>query len=354
MISAYINQIATSVPLHDVHATYLRFARDLLEPRAQQVFDRMVAKAQIEHRFSVLAPAQTANSGQIDRDGVYGCGKFPTIGQRMQLFEAHAPRLAVDTVARLELGAAAKRITHVIVTTCTGMYAPGLDLELIELCGLDPSVERTMIGFMGCYAAITGLKLAHHIVRSEPASQVLLVNIELCSLHLQETSSIERMLSFLLFADGCAASIISAEPHGLALDRFHAATLPNTRELIRWKVRDFGFDMFLSGQVPAAIAAGLDHAAASILAGAAPEAFELWAVHPGGRSVLDAVERGLGLAPTALDASRSVLENFGNMSSATVMFVLERLLTSAQPQERGCAMSFGPGLTAETMLFHKV
>lgn len=355
MSSAYINQIATNTPPHDVHATYLRFARELLEdPRKRRMFDLMVIKAQIEHRFSVLPLAETPHARELDRDGVYACGKFPTIAQRMQLFETHAPRLAVATIAQLELGAAAERITHVIATTCTGMYAPGLDIEVVERCGLEPSVERTMIGFMGCYAAITGLRLAHHIVRSEPASRVLLVNLELCSLHLQETNDLERMLSFVLFGDGCAASIISADPWGLAIDRFHTATLPDTRDLITWRVRDSGFDMFLSGQVPGAIAAGLERAAAPILAGADPEAIDLWAVHPGGRTVLDAVERGFGLDPTALHTSRSVLEDFGNMSSATVMFVLERLLASARPRARGCAMSFGPGLTAETMLFHKV
>lgn len=354
MTTAHINRIATAVPSHDAHSTYLRFARTLLEPRVRAVFDRMVEKAQIEHRYSVLRPAADPEGPSVDRDGVYTRGRFPTVAQRMQLFEKHAPVLAVETVAKLDLGAEASRITHVIVTSCTGMYAPGLDLELVEQCGLDPSVERTMVGFMGCYAAITGLKLARHIVRSAPDARVLLVNLELCSLHLQETHDIERMLAFLLFGDGCAASLVSADPIGLAIDRFHAALMPDTGQLITWKVRELGFDMFLSGRVPAAISRGLQTVAGAILDGASPEAIDLWAVHPGGRSVLDAVERGLALAPAALDASRSVLERFGNMSSATVMFVLQSLLATATSGQRGCAMSFGPGLTAETMLFRKV
>jgi predicted naringenin-chalcone synthase len=234
------------------------------------------------------------------------------------------------------------------------MYAPGIDLDLVEQCGLNPSVERTMIGFMGCYAAINALKLARHIVRSTPQSRVLLVNLELCTLHLQPTNKIEQMLSFLVFGDGCAASVVSADPTGLAMDRFHAVLLPDTRQLITWKVRDSGFEMLLSGQVPGAIARGLEGVAGAILDGAPPEAIDLWAVHPGGRSVLDAVEQGLGLGPKALGDSRSVLERFGNMSSATVMFVLQLILDDASAGGRGCAMSFGPGLTAETMLFHKV
>ena len=313
----------------------------------------MVTKAQIEHRFSVLAPAAEPERRSIDDDGAYTHGYFPTVARRMELFEYHAPRLAVETIAKLDLGPSAKRITHVIVTTCTGMYAPGLDLEIVEQCGLDPSVERTMVGFMGCYAAITGLRLANHIVRSAPQSRVLLVNLELCTLHLQETSNIERMLTYSLFGDGCAASLISADPVGLTIDRFHTVLLPGTRELITWKVRDLGFDMYLSSRVPSAISHGLESVSDAILDGAAPEAIDLWAVHPGGRAILDAVEHGLTLDPAALAASRSVLEKFGNLSSATVMFVLQSLLARAESGERGCAMSFGPGLTAETMLFRK-
>ena len=179
-----------------------------------------------------------------------------------------------------------------------------------------------------------------------------MVNLELCTLHLQETQDLEQVLSFLVFADGCAASLISAEPVGFALDSFRALTIPGTRDLITWKVRGVGFDMLLSGQVPGSIGKALEAGAADVLRDAAKTDIELWAVHPGGKSVLDAVERGLALPPNALTASRSVLHDFGNMSSATVMFVLERLMQAAKPGQRGCAMSFGPGLTAETMLFH--
>lgn len=322
-------------------------------PRARCLFDRMAAKAQIEHRFSVLRPAEPGSSS-IDDGGLYTRGRFPTVADRMELFEIHAPQLAVETITKLDLGASGRRITHLIVTTCTGMYAPGLDLEIVERCGLDPSVERTMVGFMGCYAAITGLKLANHIVRSAPKSRVLLVNLELCTLHLQETTNLERMLSYLIFGDGCAASLISADPSGFAIERFRSVVLPETQDLITWKVGDLGFDMVLSGRVPAAISQGLETVGDLILEGAAPEAIDLWAVHPGGRSILDAVEHGLTLDSTALSTSRCVLENYGNLSSATVMFVLQSLLARADSGERGCSMSFGPGLTAETMLFHKV
>jgi predicted naringenin-chalcone synthase len=269
----------------------------------------------------------------------------------MEQYERHAPELAQAAVDRLHLGANRDRITHLIVTSCTGFSAPGLDLDLIARCELPTTVERTVIGFMGCYAAINALKLAYHIVRSEASARVLVVNLELCTLHLKETADLEQMLSFLLFADGCAASLVSAEPSGIALDSFRAMLVPDTRDLITWNIRDAGFDMVLSGRVPAVIQDGLRRSADEILAGAPAASIDLWAVHPGGRTVLDAVERAFALAPTALATSRDVLRRYGNMSSATVMFVIERLMRSGARGRSGCAMSFGPGLIAETMLF---
>jgi len=223
MVVAHINRIATAVPPHDVHDTFVRFAgAQLEEPRARALFQRMAAKAQIAHRYAVLPPAAAPGGDAVDGLRVYARDQFPTTAQRMVLYERHAPSLAVEAVDKLDLGADRRRITHVIVTSCTGMYAPGLDLDLVERCGLDPSVERTMVGFMGCYAAINALKLARHIVRSTPDARVLVVNLELCSLHLQQTTNLEQMLSFLVFGDGCAASVVSADPTGLAMDRFRA------------------------------------------------------------------------------------------------------------------------------------
>jgi predicted naringenin-chalcone synthase len=207
-----------------------------------------------------------------------------------------------------------------------------------------------MIGFMGCYAAINALKSAHHIVRSTPASRVLILNLELCSLHMQQTAELEQILSFLLFADGCSATLVSADPHGLALDSFLAVGIPETSHLITWKIRDGGFDMHLSGQVPTELRRAMKDT--QFTGGRNPLSFDLWAVHPGGRTILDAVEHGLELPPEAMRFSRDILARFGNMSSATVMFVLQQVLENAQSGQQGCAMSFGPGVTAETMLFH--
>ncbi len=358
MTAAYLNRIATAVPSHDVHNAFVAFADNMLEQdRVRNLFRRMSARSGIENRFSVLSPVPVTNEFDIDAHKFYIRGGFPSTAERMKVFEQAAPRLAYKTLDRLSLSESERRrITHVLVTSCTGLYAPGLDFEIVDHLGLDTSVERTIIGFMGCYAAINALKLARHIVRSEPKAAVLIVNLELCSLHLQETQDLEQVLSFLVFADGCAASLVTADPTGLALDSFRSVVLPQTRELITWSIREFGFDMLLSGRVPAEIGKGLRAGSAEITDGkpgaSGNRGIDLWAVHPGGRSVLDAVENGLELLPEALHASRDVLCRYGNMSSATIMFVLEQIMQWAQPGQRGCAMSFGPGLTAETLLFH--
>lgn len=348
---AYLNRIATAVPDHDVHTAFVQFAHGMLqEPRARSLFLRMAERAQIDHRYSVLKVDEEASHSARNAHDLYCMNAFPTTAERMRLFQVEAPRLLRRTLDRLALSEQERRrIRHVIVTSCTGMYAPGLDFETIEHLQLEDGVERTMIGFMGCYAAINALKQARHIVRSVADESVLVVNLELCTLHLQQTLDLNEVLSFLIFGDGCAASLISAEPTGLALESFRAVQLEGTRDLITWNAGDQGFDMVLSGQVPLAITQALQIHAREI---AGPEPVSLWAIHPGGRSVLDAVQDALTLPHDALLASRDVLRSFGNLSSATVMFVLQQVMQSGKSGQRGVAMSFGPGLTAETMRFH--
>jgi len=348
---AYINRIGTAVPDHDVHQAFLRFAETLLPERSRRVFGRMAERAGIEHRFSCLCPSE-GGSFAIDDAGFYTRGAFPSTGARMRAYEAQATNLALRAIEGLEIDPAG--ITHLIVASCTGFTAPGLDQLVAERLGLPDSIERTMIGFMGCYAAVPALRAARHIVRSEPEARVLVLNLELCTLHLQETSDLETVLSFMLFGDGAAACLVSAEPGGIALDGFRAQRLPETQELITWRIGDQGFDMHLSGQVPPAIAAALRAERARNAEGWLGDTEGLhWAVHAGGRTVLDAVEQGLELAPDALSHSRSVLREIGNVSSATLPHVLSRLLQSGA-KGPGLAMAFGPGLSAETFRFRLV
>lgn len=350
---AYINRIATAVPEHEVHQFYLGFAASMLAANRRRIFERMAGVAGIESRYSCFAPASDPEGPFVDLQGNFIRGAFPGTATRMEMFCEAAPVLAQKGVDRLQLGDEASRITHLIITTCTGFSAPGIDLDLVGRCGLPDNIERTIVGFMGCYAAVNALKLARHIVRSDAQARILLVNIELCTLHLKETTELEKLLSFCLWGDGCAAALVTADPPGIELDSFHCTVADERRDLMRWDIRDHGFDMVLSGQVPAAVHEILRSNQSAILGDRPTEAIDLWAVHPGGRSILDAVERALNLAPAALTPSREVLRRYGNMSSATVMFVMEEML-KAPAGLLGCGMSFGPGLTAETMLFRTV
>ncbi|ADP69456.1 Naringenin-chalcone synthase [Rhodomicrobium vannielii ATCC 17100] len=355
MSVAHINKIATAVPPHQVHKAFIEFQRQILtDPRKRSIFDRLVQMGQIEKRFSCVVPSEDHLGASINGEVFYAPGNFPSTGQRMRQYEIEAPILAERAVAQLELGAAKDEITHLIVTSCTGFSAPGVDLELVSRLGLNPGVERTIVGFMGCYAAINALKLAHHIVRSEPSAKVLVVSIELCTLHFQETQELEEMMPFLLFADGAAAALISGEQKGLSMERFYATVMPEAADQMAWHIRDFGFDMVLSTRIPASVGEAINRAAEAILNGWTTKDIELWAVHPGGRAILDAVEGAFRLPIDALAASRQTLKDFGNMSSATVLFVLKSVLENARSGAKGCAMSFGPGLTAETMLFKAV
>lgn len=348
---AYLQRIATAVPDHDIHEPFVRFAAEMLsDPRSRKIFERLATKSDIHHRYSCLQVNDPLDGGATNAFSFYCSGSFPSTAKRMRVFELCAPILARKALDRLALTAEERsRLRHVLVTCCTGFYAPGLDFEIIDHLGLPPSTERTMVGFMGCYAAINALKLARHIVRSEPGANVLVLSLELCSLHFHETQDLAEVIPFLVFADGCSAALVGGDARGFALDNFRAHRIPNSSDLITWRVGDLGFDMFLSGHVPKEIAKTMREGKCAVVGG---QPVDLWAIHPGGRSILDAVEEGLELAPDALWASRKVLSAYGNMSSASVMFVLEELMKSSQRGQSGCAISFGPGMTAETMRFH--
>jgi len=356
MQAAHINRIGTAVPPNDIHSPFIAFARTLLpDAKLASVFDRMAERAGIAHRYSCLRPGRLED-GEVDRDGFYRRGQFPSTAARMRLYETEALGLALRAIASLDIAGEHTRITHLIVASCTGFTAPGLDLQLCDELGLRRDVARTVVGFMGCSAAVPALRLAQQAVCADPAARVLVVNLELCSLHLQETPELETVLSFLLFGDGCTASLVTADPTGIALQDFRNAVIPETQNLITWHIGDQGFNMYLSGKVPARIAQALreDLARADddgLLRGEGTQAIDLWAVHGGGRTVLDAVETGLRLESPALRYSRAVLHDYGNMSSATVMFVLARMIGRGRSGDRGFAMAFGPGMVAETFRF---
>ncbi|WP_428492798.1 type III polyketide synthase [Rhodopila sp.] len=350
MTQAWLNRITTAVPPHDIHEAFVEFGRDTVADwHKRALFDRMAKLSDIEHRYAIFEPGPRPRDKILDVTGFYRRGAFPSTAARMALYQPHALDLAMTAFRKLDVDPNA--ITHLIVASCTGFTAPGLDFQIMRAAGLPDATQRTIVGFMGCFAAVNVLKLADQIVRADPASRVLVVNLELCSLHLQEDfQDLPKMLSFMLFADGASAALVSADPTGIALGRFQAAIIPRSHDLITWDIGNDGFEMHLSGQVPGRIRRWLPEHGVALLP---PDPPQLWAVHAGGRSILNSVQQGLCLGPDALRHSRAVLRNYGNMSSATLMFVLHSILLDADARGTGMAMAFGPGLSVESFGFSR-
>lgn len=339
----HINAISTATPPCDVHPAFISWAEEqIVDDRQRAVFARMVERAAIDYRWSVLPPP-AADRTQTDAGGFYDKDAWPGTAQRMAVYAQEAPALAEQAARGL---GSLEGVTHLVLASCTGFVAPGIDQLLARRLGLGAGVERTLIGFMGCYAAVAALRSAYHIVRSQPDAVVLVVTVELSSLHLQRSADIESLLAMLLFADGAAAALVSARSVGLEIADPFSLSLADSAELITWTITDTGFAMGLSGEVPGRVASALAEPALHdrLRAGGSVDS---WAVHGGGRSILDAVERGLDLPPDALAASRAVLRDCGNMSSATLMFVLARILAGDDRPSSGVALAFGPGLAVE-------
>lgn len=280
--------------------------------------------------------------------------------QRMEIYEKQAVPLAEAAARRaLEGVFQPHEVTHLITVTCTGFFAPGPELVLVERLGLRPQVRRLQIGFMGCQAALHGLQVADAICRSDAEALVLLVCVELCTLHFCRTPTEENLVVNSLFADGAAAAVLSAPGHrqgsGLcALEGFASYVVPHTSEILSWRIGDQGFRMGLDAAAPGVVGRAVPAFVEGLLAAGGWERtqVEFWAVHPGGRAILEAVERALALPGTALAPARAVLREYGNMSSPTLLFVLDRILAQGRPGH-GVALSFGPGLSLEGMRWRR-
>ena len=240
------------------------------------------------------------------------------------------------------------------------MYAPGLDIELVQALGLRPDVRRTCVNFMGCYAAVNAVKLADAFCRADAAARVLIVSVELCTLHFQKSPEEDHLISNALFGDGAAACLVQAAPlpneaPSLALTAFHCGLEPDGHDDMAWHINDFGFEMTLSSYVPKLIQRGIRHLTDGLLDSLPVQLAGIrhFAIHPGGRKILETIETELGLTREDNRHAYRVLRDYGNMSSATVLFVLRDVLAAATPADHGApvlSFAFGPGLTMEAML----
>jgi alkylresorcinol/alkylpyrone synthase len=312
--------------------------------------------AEIERRHTVLPEL-----GEDGGDGIFvdarGVLRSPGTALRNAEYIRHAPELSRQAaqVALDEAGMTASRITHVVTASCTGCFAPGPDFRIVRDLGLAGSAERYHLGFIGCAAAFPALRAAARFCAAQPDAVVLVVCTELCSLHIRPSNSPDQIVSSSVFADGSAAAIVTAaggDRAGLDLDRFGTTLTSEGEEDMAWTIGDDGFEMVLTGEVPRIIGREIRGAVDGFLAGEVPTA---WAVHPGGRSILDRVQTGLELAPDALQTSRAVLRDYGNMSSATVMFILREMLHDDGLVDGAtiAGLAFGPGLTVESALLTK-
>lgn len=284
-------------------------------------------------------------------------GPWPGTEARTALFRTAALPLAIQAARKcLQQASTDQPITHLITVSCTGMMTPGLDLLLLEALQLSPDTFRTSVNFMGCYASVHAMRIGEAFCRNQPDNRVLIVSVELCSLHIRPEWSEDAITAGLLFADGAAAILLGGHQPNTRprfhFKNFYSRLAPETAHAMSWDLSDHGFKMHLSSQVPDYLAQDLPQLFQNALQHWNLAAYEIkhWAVHPGGKRILEVVEKGLELPPEALTASRQILSECGNMSSATILFVLERLLQQKPTSGHLFGLAFGPGLVSECFL----
>jgi predicted naringenin-chalcone synthase len=360
-MAAWIHRIDTLLPefsfsQEDAMAKMQAWARDDRERRLVRAVYR---NSGIERRHSVLRNYDGEGESAFFRRGPDGALQGPGTAARNDIFAAESRAMSVRlarTVLANAAGFSPADVTHVVTASCTGFYNPGPDYFIVRELGMSDATQRYHLGFMGCYAAIPALRMAQQFCEANRDAVVLVMCLELCTLHLRLNGSEDNLLANSLFADGAAAAVVSARHPGpgtssFRIGGFRSALVPAGEQDMAWSIGDQGFDIALSSYVPKVIGGNIRD-----LVGPALSAERLslrdvdtWAVHPGGKAIIDQVQRSLGLSAEQVSASREVLRRCGNMSSATVLFVLEEILRRAapNPEEKVCAVAFGPGLTVE-------
>lgn len=358
-----ITAVGTANPIHKLEqqrAAEIISAALFLTPTKKKILKSVYKSAGIKHRYSVIGD-YCKEPGQFEFFPNDAKSSFPTTAERMMIYKQHALDLVLTAIKNCLANFRnfdKRKITHVIVVSCTGMYAPGIDIEVVQQLGLNSTTKRTLINFMGCYAAFNGLKIADAICRSELEAKVLLVSVELCTIHLQKKSSMANIISNAIFADGAAAVLIervAKKRKCLKITGSHCDLLPQSNQEMAWSVADYGFDIGLSPYVPKLIKSGIRKFTDSLLNfyGMTLDQISFYAIHPGGMKILQACEESLQISKTDNKYSYRVLKNYGNMSSVTILFVLKEILEDIKAKDHNkniFSCAFGPGLTLESML----
>lgn len=361
-----IKSIATANPslrrTQDYAASFMQRITSIPAPirsRIPQIYERSA----IDFRYSCIDDygRDAADFEFFPKN--WGFDPPPTTSQRNALYRKAVVPLAESAVADAieAAGISRSEITHLIAVSCTGFFAPGLDIELVKRLGLPSDTRRTFIGFMGCYAAFNGLRVAHSFCRSDPDARVLLVCAELCTLHLQVNGTFESAIVNAIFSDGAAAAVLASETAeeaagGLTYVDGRAALDDDSMEDMTWDIGDSGFLMGLSSRVPTVIADRLPEYLTDLLSAHDVDTNDVafWAIHPGGRAIIDKAQEILDLTDAAVHDSLEVLRLYGNMSSPTILYILKRILENEEAAGDGVALAFGPGLTIEGALLRRL
>lgn len=365
-MSAYIHQICTQVPEFTYSQAYIRDRLKAWSPdvRTRRLIHAVYNRSGIETRHSVTGDFVEGHAPQLYKTAAHGALIPPGTAERNACYTQTSRGLAVQLARKVFSGSsgfAPGEVTHIVFASCTGFANPGPDYHIIRELGLPDSVQRYTLGFMGCYAAFPALRMAAQFCEADPKAVVLVMCLELCSLHMQINDQPDCILANSLFADGAAAALVSSRKPSpgqpaYRVQGFASALVTDGEADMAWDIGNEGFNIVLSSYVPEILGSRVRPLLEEVLqrGGLTLQQVEEWAVHPGGRAILDKVEESLGLPDEALQASRQVLRDYGNMSSATVLFVLKELLDTAdEGSALTCAMAFGPGLTVETAMLER-
>tara|TARA_R110002049_G_scaffold27321_2_gene94030 strand:- start:110714 stop:111805 length:1092 start_codon:yes stop_codon:yes gene_type:complete len=361
-MSAAILGLGIAAPTHRIGleaATKYAEMMSCSEPTQSRKVEAVYRRSGVQHRGSVLL--EESIGGSISQSFYHAAtspeDRGPSTCSRSQRYQEEAPILAESSASQAlqASGITADEITHLVTVSCTGFSAPGIDIALIDELGLPPTTQRVQVGFMGCHGAINGLRAAQGLVAADPRARVLMCSVELCSLHYQYGYDSDRIVSGALFADGSASVVLAADESDETSVGCVAATgsclVPESRDAMTWVIGNYGYEMTLRATVPGLIEEQLEGFLTPWLAeqGHTIDSIGGWAVHPGGARILTAVETALELDPSELAVSRSVLADHGNMSSATMLFILERFAAEKRPKP-WLMLGFGPGLEIEVAL----
>ncbi len=351
---SYITHIGTAVPPYSI--TQNEFVDHLISHKdlsitAQNKLRKIYDGSQIDKRHFVIDFKQNFSK--------YFSSYF-SITDRMQWFEQHASALGIQAIKNSGIKEhTLASVTHLITVSCTGMYTPGIDVEIIKACGIPSTVARTCIYFMGCAAMINALKTADAICRAHPDAKILIVSVELCSLHFQNENNEDQMIANALFADGAACVLIQSrtdQKRKISLENFYSDLIKDTTQHMAWTIRNDGFMITLSAFIPNLIALGIKKLIEPMLTyyNVALSDIDHFAIHPGGPKILQRIEDILNIPAAHNAAAYDILKNYGNMSSATIVFILQYLLQTIPDDKQDqtiLGMAFGPGLTVESALF---